>query len=207
MAYEIGDLKADKNQLTSDGAQVTLLEVQLNPTEFIRLARNAEAVEFGGYTWQPHGFNIDDLKETTGENERPRSRVTISNVRGEAQRLIRQNRGLKEARVRIIEVNTARLLSINNAKTFTGKVKQVSYDDEQAATLDISLEDFDDVVVPRGQYLPTCRWFQNGWFKEPLTCAYEGSDVSCSGQLNDANGCRAKGNEVNFGGCPGMLGQ
>lgn len=52
----------------------------------------------------------------------------------------------------------------------------------------------------RTQTRDYCQWR----FKDPDTCAYAGTALTCDLTLNGNNGCAVKHNSVNFGGFPGL---
>ena len=72
-------VRIEANQVNNENAWLILLEIQIEELEPIRVVRNNEPIEWGGFTWEAFPFEMDDIKETkTGEV--PSVVLRVSNV-------------------------------------------------------------------------------------------------------------------------------
>lgn len=158
--------------------------------------------------WSPADMNSDGSVS--------KSSITIANVSREIMYYVEKYNGLRTCKVFIKTVYENVLDNLyfpqsdgsvitedNPKKNNTAFVEDEYYIDNYSATeqaVTFQLEPIIDLEIrlPRRRYMQdSCYWI----YKEPETCKYTGSAGQCNKSFAD---CKARGNEVNYGGFPGI---
>lgn len=192
----------DKGRLFSQVVYVALLEIDiLDPVsraviETLRLAHNNEDFVFLGNTYIQMPF---DFQVTTAKNELPSVTLAITDHTQAIQGRLQEYQGGVDSPVRLLIVSTANSDSaeITESFTITGARSKSS---DYMVSFDLGVENPLALRFPaRLMNRDRCPWRFRG-----TECAYTGAAPTCDFTLGGANGCRVKGNSVNFGGFPGI---
>lgn len=194
----------EKNRIASEVAFVILLDVNIvDPNtraivETLHLARNDENIAFGGNLYLAANFVIE-IDQTQGEE--PTVTVTaVDPTRTIASRLEAYAGGMYSS-VRMTVVNTSRLdkpAELTQDFEITGATTE---ENSYTSTITLGSENPFQIRFPlHAQFRDRCCWR----FKSKQ-CGYTGAATKCSYTLEGADGCRTKGNNLNFGGEPGLV--
>lgn len=195
---ELSELsKKLKNQVSSDGAYLVLLDVVLPDGEILRLVRNNEPIYWNGNTYQDYPFTVGDIDENSN-NELPSLDIGICNSDEDhlVQGIIEEHRGGSGTAITLRVVNSKNLES--NIPDFEGifSVAKTSID-EQWIKFTLGSSIAMTRRVPRRKYLKdSCPFRYKG-----IECAATSLLTLCNGTLAD---CKARSNSQRFGGEPGM---
>ncbi len=191
----------EKNKLSSDGAYLILLEIQIYGTDIVmRLVRNTEDIVWNGYTWTAFPFTLADVSQTS-DGEIPEVTLAVSNVNRIVQSYVEDANGGGNSPV-IIRVVNSNLLD----------EKDPLLEEYFTATKCSCKEDYVTFTLGMG-YKKTRRPLQR-YMKNFCGCKYGsarcGVSAATQAQLPDCDhslvACRARGNSARFGGCP-LVGQ
>lgn len=195
----------EKNKLESDRAWLIALKIHVRDpltnaiVDVLRVVNNAEPVFIKGDEYIPFPF---DIKVTERSNELPALTITIQDQTQVVQSYMSRYAGAVGSDVDMLIVH---------ASTAT----DATTEPELSEYFQITSSSVANYVVswnlgaenPLTQVFPARR-------QEPATCSfifrsndcgYKGADGTCDLTLDGANGCKAKGNERNYGGFPGIM--
>jgi phage-related protein len=190
----------DKNKITSENVFLVLIEVYVqdsdgNAVSTIRFCKNSENITFDGELFTASNFELDIKLET---NQEPSITLTAQDQTKALAQYIDAYDGLVRNKVRMLVVNSASLGSPAELdETFVVTSSRIS---GYVSTLELGVESAVSQRFPRHRQFKD-RCFKT--FKGPR-CQYAGPDATCSYSRTGVNGCIAKGNEINFGGFPGI---
>jgi lambda family phage minor tail protein L len=196
MALNLSNISIiEKNKLTSDGAWLVLLEIQIAKDLIIRIVRNTEDIVWNGYTWVAFPFELDEIKETS-QGELPQIPVRVSNVSRSVQQYIEQANGGVGATVilRVVHSQHLDILAADIEETFT--VQHVS-SDSMWVTFDLGGDMPTMLRFPFRRVLKDfCPFIYKG-----IECGAQSHQENCNKTLGD---CRERGNATRFGGEPSI---
>lgn len=199
------DLILEKNKIVQSSAWVWLAQVEMSPTEVIRLAANNTDVTFLSETWTAFPFRVNDLTESN-DGELPRFSVFCVDVTGGIKREVRKNNGLGDKKVTLFKVPSALLASPvdgssrKNYLTWQSYVISTTYLNN-GVSFQISSKPLIKVAGPRGKIVRgSCPYT----FKDANTCQYSGAGTVCDKSLDGPQGCSFYDNVINYGGFPGV---
>lgn len=190
----------DKNKVASVNAFLILLEIFVKDSsgtaiETIRLAQNSENVVFETNTFTATNFDLDIKLDAARE-------PSITLKAHDETRLLAQYiddyDGLVGNKIRVIIVNSGNLsLPAEIDEDLIVLNTSVS---SYTANIELGMESAGSMRFPKArQFKERC------WKKFKSTrCGYAGADATCSYTRTGVNSCSAKGNEINFGGFPGI---
>lgn len=196
----------EKNRIASDKAFIVLAEISVlnglgDVVEILRLARNSEGILFKSnpheepHLFEPANFSIDLSSDLDRE---PTLAIEAEDPTGAIrERMDRYDGGIRFP-VRIIIVNTGNL----DAPPELEEVFEVVGSSVNGYKISFDL----GVDSPLSQRFPLLQQNRDQCtvdYKGPL-CKYAGPMASCDYTRFGANGCKAHGNSVNFGGFPGL---
>lgn len=192
-------LIAEKNKLFQTGVCIDLLEVQLSEAgETLRMTSNNENVTWDGYTWQTWPFEPADVEET-GESELPTFDIKISNVTRVIQGYVEDAANGLEGDTVIYRAVHSEHLDLDPYITQTFEILQV-HCGTIWVTFRLGAENFYMQRFPGHIFKrDVCRY---GQFKDD-SCLYTGEATECNRSLAT---CISLGNEVRYGGQPGLPG-
>ena len=197
----------DKNKIASNVAWVFALSVDvIDPdtglyVETLRVCHNDEQLTIDGQVYTPFPFEID-IEEVAGEL--PSVSVKISDTTRQFQYLMQQYRGGLGFQVDVIIVavpDSAQNIDLEPDLVDSYRVISASAEASgYTASWELGAENPLAIAVPRRvQSRDRC----SHEYKSS-SCAYAGPETSCTRTLDGTNGCRAKNNEANYGGLPGI---
>lgn len=195
----------EKNLIASDKAFVLLLEIAIhdelgNFVENLRLARNSENVVYGPgeenpEPWLAANFSFDLKMDTTSD---PTLNIQADDPSG----FIREKMDLYGGGIgfacKLLVVNTGNLAQAPEIE----EVFEVIGASAEGYTVSFSLGVPNALTIRfprRTQMRDQCPFLFKG-----VQCQYAGEAPSCSYSYDGANGCKAKGNQANFGGFRGL---
>jgi hypothetical protein len=190
----------DKNKLTSVNAFLILLEVFVKdasgtPIETIRLVQNSEDVIFETNTFTATNFDLDIKLDAARE-------PSITLKAHDETRLLAQYiddyDGLVGNKLRVIIVNSGNLSA--PAEIDEELIVLSTNVSSYTANIELGMESAGSMRFPKARQFKERCWKT---FKSPR-CGYAGADLTCSYTRTGTNSCSAKGNEINFGGFPGI---
>lgn len=194
----------ERNRIESATAFVILIEIDVvdpntrQTVENIYLARNSENVVFNEQLYIAANFTIQ-VEQNTGE-EPTVTLTAIDPTRTVSSRLEAYAGGMY-SNVTMTVVNTARLdLPPELQETFSVTGAQ-SEESSYTTTINLGSENPFQIRYPlHMQFRDRCCWR----FKSKQ-CGYTGDIVKCDYSLDGTFGCSSKGNQLNFGGIPGLV--
>lgn len=215
----------DKNRIASEYAFVTLLQITVIdpvakiPVEYLHVTDNAENFDFNGQTYEPLPFTLN-MNQKPGEEEVVS--LSIDDVAGLIKTKVNDYGGGIGSMVKLMVVNS-RAIAQSAPQTTVGDVTAgdsivASYSADAMVEIEfdwvVKTATSDDFKVSWGLGMPSflsdrfprriqmrdrCSW----QYKGP-DCGYAGPEATCDYSLQGDNGCAVKGNEVRFGGFPGI---
>lgn len=190
----------DKNKIASANTFLILVEVYVvdsggSPVTTLRFVKNSENITFETHEFIASNFEMDFKLESTKEST---ITLTAQDQTRQLAQYVDAYDGLVKNRVRLIIVNSGSLTSPAEIDEYM-LVRQGSTS-SYVTTLELGTES------ALGNRFPNYRQFKDRCFKQfkGIRCQYAGSDATCSYTRTGTNGCIAKGNEINFGGFPGI---
>ena len=192
----------DKRKLSSTTPWLLLVDFCWQG-QHVRVVRNTDAVTFdagdgaGPQTYQPLAFELAGA-QATSDGSLPQISLKVSNVGRIAEGAIVQYQGAAGATANIYVLNTDNpagepelALETTIMRTSTSPA-WVTFTLSAASPL--------RSLFPKFLYYQgTCMWQYKG-----QQCLYSGALVTCDLTFDGANGCIAHGNQVRFGGFPGI---
>lgn len=190
----------EKNKIASDKAFVVLLEIDIYDeqgtfVEVLRIARNPEDVTYRTFVYKAANFSFDLKLETDSE---PSLDIQADDPSGFLREKMELYGGGLGFECRLLVVNTG---NMNQSPEIEEEFEVVGASAENY-TISFSLGVTNTLSVRfprRTQMRDQCPLR----FKGTL-CKYAGPDATCSYTYDGVNGCRSKGNQVNFGGFRGL---
>jgi lambda family phage minor tail protein L len=187
--------------------------------QHLRLARNIDPITFdandglGAQVYQPFNFSMGDFAASTNGSV-PELEVQASNVMRVIQGIIEQYAGVVGANVYLYVVNSANPAGEPDL-TLQFTVKQTICD---AKLVHFKLGSSSPLrrLFPIHMYRPNfCIWQYNSPALQAAgatvnndmpgsQCGYIGALTTCSHTYDGATGCQAHGNQMRFGGFPGI---
>ena len=186
-----------KNKLTNKAPWITLFEMDLDGTDYLRLAAYPEDVTFDGDIYTAFPAIVDTMKENA-QGKLDSVNVHVANIDRTIIAYVENNNLLgRDITVRIVEADN---LSDTDSKIdFVYRINQIHINAE-VATFELGHEDLFALQIPRQRYIRTkCRHV----YKDSH-CSYSGVLDSCDYTMDGANGCRYHDNTENFGGAPSL---
>lgn len=187
-------LRQAKNVFGQASPWLMLLKLTLPNSTVFRLVPNNEDIVFGGNTYTAFPLEIDLPQEST-KGEIPYLSLKVSNVTRVLQGHLEALNGASGSLVEIIIVNTANLTENYSELTMNFEVLSSSYNSQW-------------IIFKCGASNPLRRRLLDKYFAtsciwqfKSVECAYAGADLTCDRTLT---ACRAKDNNLRFGGFPGL---
>lgn len=191
----------DKNKIASENAFLVLVALTVKDSagatvETLRFARNSENVTFQGNEYQAANF---DIKIQTAVNEEPTISLSARDQTRTLSAYIEAYDGLVKSEVKLYVVNSGSLTAPPELEEdFLVTSASVS---EYVANLTLGVESAVAQRFPNyRQFKERCAWKYKG-----IRCQYAGPMATCDFTRDGPNGCVAHGNEINFGGYPGIV--
>ena len=192
----------EKNKISSVETFLLALEIDvINPetnvlVETIYLVQNSEDITHKGQVYIAFPFDIE-LKQAA--NTQSQITLSIQDITGTVQGQMQLYGGGVGFNVRIKIVNSA-ILDDEPEVIEWFQVTGAS-SNGYSISFELGVENFLAKQCPRRlQRQDFCGW----QYKEPDTCKYTGSMLTCDRTLEGVNGCMAHNNTINFGGYPGI---
>jgi hypothetical protein len=198
----------DKNRVTSEVAWVILLDIYVTDpnsrevVETLRIARNNENVTFGTdaqgnpIVYQAGNF---DVQVDQRKGEAPSVSITARDQTRYIHSRLDAMAGGVFSEIQMTVVNTSRLdkpPEMQERFQITGATVK-----DYVVTIQLGAENPLAVQFPKHtQRQDRCAWRFRGY-----GCQYAGPASSCDYTKDGPNGCRAKGNTLNFRGLPGLV--
>lgn len=191
----------DKSKLASDVVYLVLLEIDIlsdssaGVVETLRFVHNNEDYDFQGHTYMSMPF---EFQYTSARNELPSITLSVTDFQGIIQAYLQEYKGGVDWDVRLIITN--------NATTSADYIERFKIVSATASGSDYKISFQLGAENPLQQRFPPRLMFRDrcGWNYKSFQCGYTGSLPTCSFNLNGINGCKAHGNQKNFGGFPGI---
>lgn len=188
----------EKNKLTSTGAWLIMLQLDVDDTT-IRVVHNNEDIVWptGGNVWQAFPFSLGEVREDT-KGTLPSFSIKVSNVTRALVPYLEATEGFKNGTVRLLVVHSEHLNLITPEIDETFDIQSVSVN-EMWVTINVGAENPMRMRSPRDRYLKDCCRFK---FKSTL-CGYSGTATNCDKTFGQ---CKQRGNSTRYGGFPGVDG-
>lgn len=193
----------DKNRIASNVVYLMLLEVDITDPdggqviETVYAAMNNEPWDFQGHTYEAIPFEVQLTQE---KETAPVAQLVVYDLGQIFQAALQAyGRGISwPTRFKVINIeNPTPCVEIEQDFMITAATARA---DEFAITFTLSAENPLTLrFPPRQQFRDRCYWIYKG-----PQCGYAGDLPTCSYMKDDANGCKAHNNLVNFGGFPGL---
>lgn len=189
-------LRLAKNQMIGTAPWVLFLDVVLPNDDVLRLVNNTESLVFGGHTYEPFAFKLNETKSSGGGKIQG---VTLraANPERALQPYLEEYDGLVGCAVTITVVHTDNLAEDYADLTLQWNIVAAQ---PKADWIDFTL----GAENPLRRRFPlhtatprACNWLFKG-----AECAYSGSATSCARTLDN---CRVLNNSARFGGRPGLV--
>lgn len=190
----------ESTKVSTSGAWLWLMEIATAGTVILRYANNNEAIVWGGNTYLPISFSMDDVSMSTS-GKFPEYRLQIGSVAlsGTLRTQIQTTGGLVGSTVRLMVVHSAYLSLTTPAIDEMAEILNCEVTAE-AVVFTVGIPSLLSRRFPRDRYVPG---FCRHKFKGAL-CRYSQSGYDdCDHTLNN---CIDRGNSQNFGGSPGIVG-
>lgn len=195
----------EKNKVASDIPFLVLLDISvINPAngglvETLRLVNNTEDVTWNGNVYTACPFDIE-LKEENGSV--PEVTLSVKDyTKTVMQRMEDYGGGIGFGVVVSVVRGDKNTMATDKPEIQQFFQVTVASAQEYTAQFTLGAENPLFKLFPRRlQAKNFCAWR----YKDPTTCTYAGALPSCDLTLNGTNGCKAHGNELNFGGFPGI---
>lgn len=198
----------EKHKLDSTNPWYVLLDLSMNGSVILRLARSTDDVVFQGNTYSAFAFEIDTITDkSSGQLQQISLRAANANRLLEGY--LTQYNGGVGGTVTIYVVSATNLAGEPDLMV-TFQVEDAS-SDEEWATFTLGADNPMRQPMPKFIYMSNhCRHVYNSPtlqaanHPDGLGCGYLGPMASCSLTLDGPNGCRAHDNTARFGGFPGI---
>lgn len=188
----------EAGRLSSDVPFLLLLDVELQSpsgeVEKFYLVRNTESVTHNGNEYQPVYFEL-----SIDSDSPPSASITIIDPTADVRTQLEAYDGGIGASIRISLLNAAALdAPADVSERFM--VMGARANDDGSVVWTLGAENALTISFPRRrQFRDRCSWT----FRSPQ-CTYAGDDTFCTYSLLGPHGCVEKGNQINFGGFPGL---
>jgi len=171
------NLIARKNEQHGSDAWLWLVEVTLSRTTaatvVLRLTSFGEPITFAGQTYRPFPFQIAPIEQDDA-GKLPEVILSLSNATREAAQVVAIGNGMIGRQVEVKLVHRAHL-GTGEHLPVTFEVRDISLDDQSVAVR-LGLPNYLEEQWPFDQLTrERCRWI----YRDPLTCAYNGSLGAC----------------------------
>jgi len=203
-----------KHRIDSTAPWFVLLDIYPNKNDktiVLRVARNTDDVIWRGNTYIAFSFEIDGVTQDS-QGQLPNVAIRVSNVNRAVQGQLEPYQGGIGATV---------VLTVISAADMTGDpVQQYTWTILEASAADDWVSFTLGAPSPMLKKFPAGIFVKNrcGWvFNSPTLqgtldpagaqCGYEGGLTTCDKTLSGPNGCQVHGNQLRFGGVPGVDGQ
>jgi phage-related protein len=165
--------------------------------EPLRICNNNEDITYAGDVYYAFPFELGEISEDN-KGKVPEVKLSVGNAGRTLMKEVEQYDGGMEMSVKLSIVHAGSLSEDHSALDMWFSIVSTSYN---AEWIIFSL----GVANPLRMRFPVHRYIKNycrfvAEFKRE-ECQYSGSDISCNGTLED---CKSKGNELRFGGFPGL---
>jgi len=190
-----GELLQDLVAMTVDSPFVALLDIDLDGAEHLRLAFNAEDIEYGGQTYAASS-GAPEVINLAKDAAMPAFSLRLNHVERSITTYLRQTGGLEGQDLTVTIVNTGRLAADHSAMATAYEILGHS-DTETDIEFEVGCPNLYQDRFPRRRCLARLCEVD---FKGAL-CGYSGAETSCDHTLAR---CRALGNSGRFGGSPGL---
>ena len=206
----------EKNKLSSDGAWLVLLEVELknissgNPggeSIIIRAVRNNEDIHWNGQDWVAFPFQLEEIGESS-KGELPQVGVKISNITRLMQQYVETASGGIGSIVTVRVVHSSQVKTASRegpyyTETATPEIELVfavtsTTCDAEWVTFVLGLEHPAMIRFPQKRVLKD--WCHYANYKD-IECGATSPLTTCNRTLAD---CRERGNAARFGGFPAI---
>lgn len=210
------ELRNQANKLHGEGAFVELWRITLSsaPTGVPTLFATAHLGEwdpsdpslrlpfvYGGNSYYPFPMTRGPINVDSDGNL-PSTTLALSNVTRELLGYLAPNPGLIGQNVSMLSVNAGLLGTGNELEdSFEWSIAGAQVTDQAIALDLVPPITLSDLEAPRQRFFRDACPFK---YRDPLTCAYEGSIATCDRSLFGANGCMVHGNDEVANGRPRM---
>jgi phage-related protein len=193
---------ADKYKLASTTPWLLLVDFNWQG-QHLRFVRNTDAVTFdagdgaGPQTYQPLAFELVGAQTGT-DGSLPQISLKISNVARMVEGALVQYQGGVGATANIYVLNTDNPAGEPELALQTTILKTTT--SPAWVTFTLSAASPLRMLFPKYLYYQgTCKWQYKS-----VQCQYSGALVTCDLSFDGANGCIAHGNQLRYGGYPGI---
>lgn len=192
----------EKNLIASDQTFISLLEVDVVDdndaiVETLRLVNGGESVIRNGLEYVAFPFSITLQYEAGGQ---PNLTLAAQDVTRDLQARMQQYGGMVNSKVRLLLMLESDLNIDPDLIEYFEVINSGS--DDYAVSWTLGAENM------LGRQFPSRRQLRDrcAWRYKSEECGYTGAIATCDYTLQGANGCRHHGNNLNFGGFPGLKG-
>jgi len=184
----------------SGGAWLWLVEINIPGYDTIRLARNTEAVIYGGFVYPESNLEVGP-SALTGDGSIPRTLVKVAqDVTHTLEDKINATQGAGGGSIKIIRVHEDFLDNLIGELEQSVEILTADSDTGHVVFM-LGIPNPLLRKIPLGRYSSKiCPNALPGLFKG-IECQYPGDDPTCTGKYTD---CLTKGNEVHFGAALGL---
>lgn len=188
--------KLEKNKLSSDGAYLVLLEIQIFNTDIVlQLVRNTEDIVWDGKTWTAFPFTLADVTQTA-DGEIPEITIGVSNVNRIVQSYVEQANGGGNSNVVLRVVNSKLLAEPALLEEYFTVTKTSCQEEYVTFTLGMG---YKKTRRPLNRYMKNFCSAKYGSARCGVSAVTMQRYATCNHSLND---CRLRNNSERFGGCP-----
>jgi len=185
--------RLEKNRLSSGGAWIILLDINVNDIYFVKVCNNNEDITYDGDVYAAFPFSMEVITLEDSKGETNEVSVKVSNLTGIIMNYIEETNGAINSTITIKAISSKHLEE-SPAFEATMKIASVSYDDSWIE-LKLSADYITSFRIPMRTYK---RDFCDYQFKG-VECGYNGSETECDRSLKR---CRELDNEIRYGGEP-----
>lgn len=189
----------DKNKIASENVFLVLIEVDVKDhtgalVETVRIVKNSENIVHNGNTYTAANFGLDVKVEA---NQEPEVTLSAQDQTRTLAQYVEAYDGLVDNKVRMIVINSATPEDIEIQEEFLISGSSIN---NYIVELNLGVETTLSKRFPESrQFKDRCAWRYKG-----ARCKYAGAMETCDYTREGPNGCKAHGNEINFGGFPGI---
>ena len=159
------DAIIEKNKLTSDNAELLLIEINYEDEETIRICLNNDTVPWDGETWYPAIFSLQGMTETK-DAEIPNITLNFVDIGNIFIPIIEEYAGCSGAEIIIRIVHSKYLSNTTPHLQETMEIISSSVDSKALVTINLGAENLANLRIPKQRYLKNnCRFkFKVGSF-------------------------------------------
>lgn len=188
----------EKNKMNSSGVWLLLVKIAYKSEDPVRLCLNNVNVTWDSQVWYPAIFSLSGITETK-DGDVQSAPLTIVDFNGVIIPLLEQYKGAVGADVDIYVVHSDHLSNTSPEVWVDAEVLAPSLDGNHTVTFRLGTVDLSSKRCPSERYLKnSCRFAFKG---ADGRCGYSGSETVCDRTFAR---CSALGNQMRYGGFPGV---